>query len=121
MFQWLFNKKYELPTKEAIDDKQNRIKSDKLVKKNQDCELMYNLLNKTLQNAVGSNDIYYHTDIDRTALNSYLNINIANCDDFENYKKQLDERGIKYEYQENCRTAHISYNSAEKTLKVYGW
>lgn len=120
MFDWFYNKKYELPTKESIDNKKNKVMSEVLNKKNQDCITMYNLLNKTLQEAVYSNNNYQYTNIDRTILNSYRNMNISNCDDFENYKKQLDERDIKFVYQENCRTKQISYDSAQKILKVYG-
>ncbi len=123
MFDWLFNPKYELPSKELIDEKTNRVKSEELSKKNQDCKIMYNLLNKTLQKAVSSNNnsnTYYYTDIDTTKLNSKRNMNVSNCDNFENYKKQLDERGIKYVYYENCRYKNIRYDLDNKVLTIHG-
>ncbi len=45
---------------------------------------------------------------------------MSNCENFENYKKHLDEHDIKYVYYENYRYKNIRYDSDDKVLAVHG-
>ena len=123
MFELVFDKNQKMPSKESIEEKRKKVEAEENQKKDTDCKLMYNLLTKTLNNAVNSNsnNIFYRTDIDRKKFNSYRYMNIANCSDFQNYKKKLDELDVKYDYHENCNHNSISYDAIDKKLQVYGW
>lgn len=123
MFESLFDKNKKMPSKESIEEKKKKVEAEENHKKDTDCKLMYNLLNKTLNDAIksNSNNIFYRTDIDRKKFNSYKYMNIANCSDFQNYKKELDERDVKYKYYESSNYNYISYDTIDKKLQVYGW
>ena len=86
MFELVFDKNQKMPSKESIEEKSKKVEAEENQKKDTDCKLMYNLLTKTLNNAVNSNsnNIFYRTDIDRKKFNSYRYMNIVNCSDFQN-------------------------------------
>lgn len=121
--------KTTIPSKEMIDNKAQLVSKDIQEKNKRDCQYMYNLLNTTLNNAVNSssqNDLYTN-DIVLKELNKYSNINIENCDDFNEYKKELKARGITYEYYKgNLYTTtptapFVSYYPVKKQLSVHSF
>ena len=115
-----------IPSKEMIDNKAQLVSKDIQEKNKRDCQYMYNLLNMTLNYAVNSssqNDLYTN-DIVVNKLNKVININIENCDDFNEYKKELKERGITYEYYKSYQRSispFVSYYPVKKQLSVHGF
>lgn len=113
---------YKMPSKEQLENKKNITSSEIKLKDKKDCEMMYNLINQTLYNAVYSNtnNEIYKIDFDRNIFNSYKNIHIENCDGYNDYIKNLKIREIKYtdDYKEYCRNATIEYNVVKKELWI---
>lgn len=112
-----------MPSKEVIDNKSNAVLSAIEEKKKKDCEFMYNLLNKTLNEAVNSKNQKrkHESEFDANMFDTYSSMNIENCDGFKEYNKALKERGITYEYYKgSSRINWIQYYPENKKLEVYG-
>ena len=112
-----------MPSKELVANKTESVLLDQQKKKQSDCEFMYDLLNKTLNDAVNakSQKTKYENDINNDKLNSSYNMNIAKCDGFKEYNNALKERDITYRYIDGCYNYNwVEYRPLEKKLEVFG-
>jgi hypothetical protein len=116
---------YDMPTKQQINNLVARVLQNNIEKEQKECTFLFNQINKTLQYAVGSNTI-----ISKEYTNSFThtfnsgNIDIIKCHGFNEYNKQLLDRGIKYIYKPNsigCKDGtflgNVKYHPLEK--KIY--
>lgn len=107
----------QLPPKELLEQKRQQLIANDNKKKMDDCKMMYQLLTKTINDAVSDNDLK-RTYTNKIPSRIY-SMNIKDCDGFESYNNQLKERGITYEFIRS--TVHtIDYNVNTKNLFVYG-
>lgn len=118
----MFLPNYKMPSKQELDNKQKNTISENKLKDKIDCEMMYNFINQTLYNAVHSkkNINIYETDHKRDIFYDYKNINIENCDGYNDYITNLEERGIEYthKYIQSYSTFTIRYNVVKKELLI---
>ena len=118
----MFSSNYKMPSKEQLENKKKITLSENKLKDKKDCEMMYNLINQTLYNAISSkeNKEIYDTDFKRDLFHFYKNIDIENCDGYNDYIKNLEERDIKiyYAYKECYSNMRIRYNVIKKELTI---
>ena len=116
---------YDMPSEQRINLLNAQVLQNHIDKKENDCKVVFNQLNKNLHYAVSSNSISkeYTTSFTHT-FNSTLDIDISNCKGFNEYSKQLLNRGIKYSYLPDSvykkETYDIKYKPLEKTIYLCG-
>ena len=116
---------YDLPSEQQINILNAKVLQNHTEKKQNDCKVVFNQINKNLHHAVLSNSISkeYRTSFTHI-FNSTLDMNISNCKGFNEYSKQLLDRGIIYSYVPNNvymkDTYDIIYKPLEKTIYLFG-
>jgi hypothetical protein len=116
---------YDMPSEQQINIFNTKVLQNHIEKKQNDCKVVFNQINKNLHHAVFSNSISeeYRTSFTHI-FNSTLDMNISNCKGFSEYSKQLLDRGIIYSYVPNSvymkDTYDIKYKPLEKTIYLCG-